>query len=80
MYSDQQRNPFLIFVFTIIGSTIRYIFFYIIYQIKGEKPKGFYDFSNGSNQVIYNLLLILLLIFGSVFLFAYYSLKDHGVH
>jgi membrane protein insertase Oxa1/YidC/SpoIIIJ len=75
MLRNHGRNPLLIFVFTIIGSSIRYIFFYVLDKIKGEKPKSFYAFSDGFKQIVYNLLFILILIFAGVFLLAYVSLR-----
>lgn len=77
MLRNHGRNPLLIFIFTIIGSYIRYIFFYLIAKLKGEKPKNFYTFSDGFKQIVYNLLFILFLILAGVFLLAYVSLKDY---
>jgi len=75
MHPESQTNPLLLFVFTVIGSSVRYLFFYILYQIKGEKPKGFYAFSNGFKQIVYNLLLMVLLFLGGLIGFAYYALQ-----
>jgi hypothetical protein len=76
MHPEQQRSPLLIFIFTVIGSSMRYGFFYLLYQIKGEKPKGFYAFSDGFKQIVYNLLIMVLLVIGGLILIAYYAINS----
>ena len=59
---DWPRNPLLILVFTIIGMTIRYCFFFCILPIFGKKPKKFIKYSEGLRQITYNLLLTMLIV------------------
>lgn len=56
-----KKNPLVIYLFTIIGSSLRYVLFYLFYLFKGEKPKPFLHFSSGFNQIASNLLITLFL-------------------
>lgn len=58
------RNPLLIVVFTIVGVTIRYCFFFCVLSILGKRPKKFEKYSDGILQITYNLLLTLMIVLG----------------
>jgi hypothetical protein len=65
------RNPLLIYVFCAIGMVIRFAFFYCISLILGKKPRALNYFSEGFKQILYNLILLLFLMFASILVFVY---------
>lgn len=75
---NQYRNPILIIIFSVIGMTIRYLLFYFYTKIRGRKPRGFYSFSKDSNQIIYNIILTLIIMF-SLFLIIIYNKLHHNI-
>jgi len=80
MLRNHPRNPIVILIFTFIGAGIRYLFFSIIDFIREEKPtKPFYRYSDGFNQILYNILLLFLLLIGGLIWIAYQDLKSKGL-
>lgn len=64
------RNPLLILVFCFIGISIRFCLINSIRIIIAKKPKHFFSFSDGFNQVVINLLLTLF----SIVFFVIYAI------
>lgn len=75
--TDYSRNPIVIFVFTVIGMTIRFVFFYCVSFVRGEKSKSYMSFSNGFHQIVYNLLLTLGIFMGVFFSALFYLVATH---
>lgn len=67
MFEYNDRNPFLILVFTFIGMVVRFAVFYLISSINGINPKKLLYFSEGFKQIVYNLLLTFLIFTTFVF-------------
>lgn len=79
MLRNHPRNPLLISILTAVGGGIRYFLFNIIKIIRGEKtPKSYRDYSDGFQQILYNVLLTFFLIIVSLIVIAYYDLKSKG--
>jgi membrane protein DedA with SNARE-associated domain len=80
MLENHPRNPLVVLIFTFFGASIRYLFFSAIGFIRGEKyPKRFDQYSEGFNQVLYNILLLFLLLIGGLIWIAYQDLKSKGL-
>lgn len=75
MYSfcmeNDYRNIFLIYLLTIIGASIRYVFFNLIFLLLGKKRKPIAHFTTGFNQIVSNLLLTFMIFIGFFFLLLY---------
>ena len=74
---NHPRNPILIIVFSTIRMTIRYGLFYCFSIIKGTTPKKIRSFSEGFKQIVYNLILTLVILFGLFFFIIFYQLNNH---
>lgn len=73
MLENHPRNSLLILVFTAIGMLIRYCFFSVFYILIDRKIKNILAYSQGFNQIVYNILLTLLIIIVFVFYLVYDS-------
>lgn len=69
--NEYPRNPFIVFLFAVIGASVRFIFWNFIFLIIGEKRKSFLYFTNGFKQMTTSLMLTVLLFFISLILFIY---------
>ena len=69
------RNPFLILVFTAIGMLIRYSFYSTYNILRGIKTKKILKYSEGFNQIVYNILLTLVIILALILHIVYFSLN-----
>ncbi len=70
--TENYRNPFLVYIFTMIGARIRFGFFYVLSVIRGNKTRSFPSFTEGFNQIVYNIVLTFLVMMIIFFGFIFY--------